>query len=564
MNDYIEVKEIFSITFRRLWLVIGFVIIGAGCGYLISQNQSPVYEATTTVLVGDILGSTDLNRTDILTSELVATTYAEMVRRQPVLEGVVNTLGLDGSWRQLKNQVKVNLVEGTQLINIIVEAPSPLAAQQIVDEIANQVISFSPSRNETQGTVNTQTFVQQQLEVLQARLEAGQNKRIALDAKLVTALSTESLDAIQTEIEVLDALITEWETNYTQLLLFLGDRQSPNNLTIIEPAQASANQVRPNVRLYLLIGSGVGLFLALGLIFLLEYFDDRVKSVDELIQEFDSLILGTIPKMKGLDFEKKMAVFQDHLSFNSEVFRMIGGNLHLYSSDTAQKTLMITSPNQSEGKSLIIASLGTVLAQSGLSTIIVDANLRRPIVHEIFKVENEKGLMDLLGLEEYNISDYLMDTQLEKLKLLTIGASEINPSGLLNQQKINQIIYALKKQADVVLFDSSSVLEHADSRFLSAQMDGVIMVIAAKRTKIDQVKRSIQNLDLSNAKISGVIFNQYLPGKIVLLLTRIRASMINRGNTRFSDRPMELDGTSVFAKISLKLRGKAYQTENSQ
>ncbi len=95
-----------------------------------------------------------------------------------------------------------------------------------------------------------------------------------------------------------------------------------------------------------------------------------------------------------------------------------------------------------------------------------------------------KGLMDLLSIEKFRIDDYLQDTQLDSLKLLTIGSSELNPSGLLKQQKVNQIINALKKQADVVLFDSSSTLAHADSRFLSTQMDGVILVVAPIEPKM--------------------------------------------------------------------------------
>jgi capsular exopolysaccharide synthesis family protein len=347
--------------------------------------------------------------------------------------------------------------------------------------------------------------------------------------------STDRLIELQNEVEALESLITDWENNYTQLLFFLESKQSPTTLTIIEPAQANSIPVRPRIRLYMLIAGGVGLFLALGLIFLLEYLDDSIKSIDEFQQGFGTLILGTIPKIKGLDYENKLAVFQDHMSSTSEVFRLIGGNLQLYAAENAQKTIMITSPNQSEGKSLIIASLGTVLAQSGLDTIIVDANLRRPVVHEIFKIENKKGLMDLLSIEKFNIDDYLQDTQLDNLKLLTIGLSELNPSGLLKQQKVNQIIYALKKQADVVLFDSSSALDHADSRFLSTQMDGVILVAASNRTKNDQVKRSIQNLELSNANISGVIFNNYLPGKITRLFTKIRTFIRDREYRKRTD-----------------------------
>jgi len=551
MSDYIQVKHIVAVLIRLIWLVIVLAIIGAVGGYLMSQKQTPVYEATTTILVGEILESTDLNRTDILTSELVATTYAEMVRRQPVMEGVVGSLGLDQDWRQLKSQVRVNLIEGTQLIQINVESSTPSKAQLIADEIATQLISFSPSQNQLQGTDNTQAFVQQQLENLQARLESGENRRAQLDMQLANTRSTEKLDEIQGEIDVLDNLLTEWENNYTQLLIFLGNRQSPNNLTIIEPAQASTNQIRPNVRLYVLIGSGVGIFLAISLIFLLDYFDDSIKSVDEIQHGFNTQSLGSVPKISGFDNESKLAVIQDYLTSTSEVFRLIGGNLQLYNKVGSQKTFIVTSPNQSEGKSLINASLGTVLAQSGLSTIIVDANLRRPVVHELFHLENKKGLIDIISQERFSINEYLQDTQTENLRILTVGKTELNPSGLLMEQKVHQIITSLKKQADVILFDSSSVLDNADSMFLSTQMDGVILVVASKHTKKDQLKKSIQNLEIAGANISGIVFNKYMPGRIRIMINKVWSNYSNRVNQKQTKLEMKPGNrTSIAANLS--------------
>jgi non-specific protein-tyrosine kinase len=551
MSDYIQVKHIVAVLIRLIWLVIVLAIIGAVGGYLMSQKQTPVYEATTTILVGEILESTDLNRTDILTSELVATTYAEMVRRQPVMEGVVGSLGLDQDWRQLKSQVRVNLIEGTQLIQINVESSTPSKAQLIADEIATQLISFSPSQNQLQGTDNTQAFVQQQLENLQARLESGENRRAQLDMQLANTRSTEKLDEIQGEIDVLDNLLTEWENNYTQLLIFLGNRQSPNNLTIIEPAQASTNQIRPNIRLYVLIGSGVGIFLAISLIFLLDYFDDSIKSVDEIQHGFNTQSLGSVPKISGFDNESKLAVIQDYLTSTSEVFRLIGGNLQLYNKVGSQKTFIVTSPNQSEGKSLINASLGTVLAQSGLSTIIVDANLRRPVVHELFHLENKKGLIDIISQERFSINEYLQDTQTENLRILTVGKTELNPSGLLMEQKVHQIITSLKKQADVILFDSSSVLDNADSMFLSTQMDGVILVVASKHTKKDQLKKSIQNLEIAGANISGIVFNKYMPGRIRIMINKVWSNYSNRVNQKQTKLEMKPGNrTSIAANLS--------------
>ncbi|MFN2263552.1 MAG: polysaccharide biosynthesis tyrosine autokinase [Anaerolineales bacterium] len=550
MSDYIQVKNIVAVLVRFLWLVIGLAIIGGFGGYLMSQKQTPVYEATTTILVGEILESTDLNRTDILTSELVATTYAEMVRRQPVMEGVVGSLGLDQDWRQLKSQVRVNLIEGTQLIQINVESSTPSKAQLIADEIATQLISFSPSQNQMQGTDNTQAFVQQQLENLQARLESGENRRALLDQQLANTRTTERLNAIQGEIDILDSLLTEWENNYTQLLIFLGNRQSPNNLTIIEPAQASTNQIRPNIRLYVLIGSGVGIFLAISLIFLFEYFDDSIKSSNEIQHGFNSQSLGTVPRISGVDNESKLAVIQDYLSSTSEVFRLIGGNLQLYNKVGNQKTFIVTSPNQSEGKSLITASLGTVLAQSGLSTIIVDANLRRPAVHELFHVENKKGLIDIISQEKFSIEDYLRDTQVENLRILSIGKTELNPSGLLMEHKVRPIISSLKKQADVILFDSSSVLDNADAMFLSTQMDGVLLIAASKRTKKDQLSKSIQNLEIAGANISGIVFNKYLPGRMRIMFNKVWSKYKNQATLKQKNLEMKPDSRTSITNLS--------------
>jgi len=371
-------------------------------------------------------------------------------------------------------------------------------------------------------------FVSQQMDALQNRLETGQERLANLESELTTTTSTDRLIELQIEVTALQTLITEWESNYTQLLVFLDSKQSPTSLTIIEAAQASPTPIRPKIRLYLLIAGGVGLVLALGLILILEYLDKSIKSIEELNQGFNLFPLGSIPKIKGRDDDTKLRNLKDQLSLTTEVFREIGGNLLLYSLDGTQKSLLITSPNQSEGKSLIISSLGIVLANTGLATIIVDANLRSPSIHKIFNLNNKKGLMDLLSREKYDIGEYLHKTDYDSLKILSIGDAEINPSSLLLQDKVKKVIDDLKDHADIVLFDSSSVLNHADTKFLSTQMDGVILVVAAKRTKTNQVSMSIQNLEQANANLSGVIFNEYLPGKPTKWLTKLISFFKNR------------------------------------
>lgn len=554
MNDYIEINQIVNLIRKWWWMFILAIIASTAIGYEVGRRQTPIYEAKTTILVGDIIQAAELERTDILTSQLVASTYVDIIRSQPIMAGVVDSLELEWSWQNLKKMVHAQLVEGTQIIQIFVEASSPTLSQVIADETARQTILYSPNDLQNSESEDNRIFVRQQLDSLQNRLEAGQVRLATLESELASTTSTDRLIELQNEVTALESLVTEWESNYTQLLVFLDSKQSPTTLTIIESAQVNLTPVRPRIRLYLLIAGGVGLALALCLVLLLEYLDDSIKSIEELNKGFDLIPLGSIPKMKGYNYEVKLKFLQDHLSSTAEVFRLIGGNLQLYSLDGSQKALMITSPNHSEGKSLIIAGLGSVLAQAGLKTVIVDANLRRPVIHEIFKLKNKKGLMDLLSLDKFDIGEYLQKSDLDNLKLLPIGNSEINPSSLLMQEKINKVIGSLKGSSDVVLFDSSSVLDHADSAFLSTQMDGVILVVAAKRTKKDQVRKSIQNLEIANANLSGITYNEYLPGKLTQLFTKLRTLMKDRYYRNESRQETSNFGSTILAKFSPKRR----------
>lgn len=551
MNEFIEINQIAALIRKWWWMFILAITLSAGVGYEVAKRQTPVYEAKTTILVGDIIQAADLERTDILTSQLVASTYVDIIRSQPILEGVVVNLDLDESWQNLQKSVTAQMVEGTQIIRIFVESNSPVQAQMIADEIAHQTIIYSPDALQAGEGEDNRFFVTQQLESLQNRLESGQERLAILETELTTTTSTDRLIELQTEVTALKSLITEWESNYTQLLVFLDSKQSPTTLTVIEAAQANPNPVSPNMRLYLLIAGGVGLVLALGLVLLLEYMDKSIKSIDEVHEEFNQYPLGSIPKIKGRNDDAKLLNLQDQLSITTEVFREIGGNLLLYSIDSTNKSLLISSPNHSEGKSLIISSLGIVLANTGLNTIIVDANLRSPSIHKIFNLNNKKGLMDLLSRSRYDIGEYLHKTDYENLKLMPIGNADINPSSLLIKDKVSKVIEKLKEQADVVLFDSSSVLNHADTKFLSSQMDGVILVVAAKRTSTYQVSKSIRTLEQAGANMSGIIFNKYLPGKPTQLITRFISYIKDRKSGQVGQET-SLSNRTLLAKFSLR------------
>lgn len=148
MNDFIELRRILGIVLRRGWWLVIATVLAALLANIISRQQTPVYQATTTILVGDSIKSTHVDRTDIQVSEALVLTYVEIARRQPVLEGVVRALNLNESWHSLNSRIQVKQIESTQLIEIVVEANSPDMARMIADEIVNQMILLSPASTE--------------------------------------------------------------------------------------------------------------------------------------------------------------------------------------------------------------------------------------------------------------------------------------------------------------------------------------------------------------------------------------------------------------------------------
>jgi non-specific protein-tyrosine kinase len=508
MSDFVELRRYIGILVKWWWLLILVTGVAAVTGYWVSQRQPRVYQSSTTLMVGQSIQATQPDSRDIQTSQQLALTYADIARRQPVLQGVIDRLNLSDTWQQLKNRVKVTPVEGTQLLEIRVEASSPAVAQVTADEIAHELILMSPTTQENQEQDENQRLVRQQLEDLQAKIEAGRARHGALEAAMANSLSAKQVQELQVEMNTLENLSAVWESNYTQLLIFAASKKSPNYLTVVEPAQANLDPVRPRVRLNMLLASALGLCLALGLIFLLEFLDNTLKSADDLNQSLGLTVLGAVGHIDGKHYQDKMLVFQDPFSPVSEAYRMIRSNIQFMSVDRPAKTIMVTSATPREGKSITVANLGVVMAQAGLKTIIVDADLRRPVQHQIFRVPNLRGLTDLLCSPELEINGHLRNTNVQNLQLITCGVLPPNPSELLGSQRMGQLLASLKELVDVVILDSPPAVAVTDAAVLSNRVDGVVLITHAGQTRRDVARQAILNLQQAGANLLGGVLNR--------------------------------------------------------
>lgn len=190
----------------------------------------------------------------------------------------------------------------------------------------------------------------------------------------------------------------------------------------------------------------------------------------------------------------------------TEQYRLIRNNLHFSSVDKEIKSIVVTSPEPSDGKSTTAANLAIVLAQQGKQVLLVDADLRKPSVHYTFSVSNIDGLTNILT-KEIDIGMAITKTTIANLDILTSGPIPPNPSELLGSKTMELVIEDLKEAYEYVVFDTPPLLVVTDSQVMASKSDGVVMVVASGKTKKEQALKAKELLEKANSQLLGVVVN---------------------------------------------------------
>jgi non-specific protein-tyrosine kinase len=503
----LELSQYFKGILRWWWLILLCTVIAAAGSYYFSSQQPRIYQTATTLMVGQVLQEENPTGADFQNAQMLAESYAQMAVRQPVLQAAVDSLGLNMGWQQLRGSVVAAPIPNTQLIAISVEDISPERAVAIADQVAYQLVLQSPSSPENQQRQERSGFVLAQLDDLEEKIQTSEVRKAELEAELKTALSARQIQDLQSELSSLERLITGWRTDYLDLLGFLSGSGSPNYLSIIEPAQLPFRPISPNVPMNVALAAVVGFALAVGAALVLEYLDDTIKSTNDLSNVLGLTVLGSVSRVKGEGYADRLITTQGPFSPLSEAYRLVRTNIQYMAVDQPAQTIMITSANPGEGKSLTTANLGVVMAQSNRRTIIVDTDLRQPVMHKIFRLNNMEGVTDLLRSTDLDLNDYLKETGIEDLKIITSGPLPPNSAEMIGSQRMADLVNRLKGMADVILFDSSPVLAVTDASVLSHRVDGVVLVTHAKRTRRDSAKQAIKRLNQVGANLLGAVLN---------------------------------------------------------
>jgi len=250
----------------------------------------------------------------------------------------------------------------------------------------------------------------------------------------------------------------------------------------------------------------------IGLAFLLAFLDNTVRTSEEVERLLHLPSLGLVPKVnvKALPAEVSLDLLAQQMREKdlAEAMRSIRTSLMFSSAGGLPKTLAVTSASPGEGKSTMTINLSIVLAQAGASVLLIDADLRAPRLHTVFKRPRGPGLTDYLVNGELHLVE---DTGVERLSLMTSGTTPPNPAELLGSSAMDHLLEGFTERFDYVLIDSAPVMGLADPIVLSTKVEGVLMVVAAGKISKSAVREAVKRLRAVNAPITGVVLNQIEP-----------------------------------------------------
>lgn len=500
----LDLRQLMRIARRRWWIVVLLMIVAGSSAYISSSRETPLYSATATMLVNPGLSTSTSDYTTLLASERLAETYQQLVTTGPMRERVAKALGQE----TLTSGISTSLVQNSQLITVTATDTDPeqaaLVANTVVTEFRSFVVDQAAERAES-----TRSGLDAQIQALEKRqsdidqqitdLESGSNADTEAVRRQIDDLTRERSTINQSLVELNTSAIT-FDTQMAA---------SSAQIQMADPAEEPGAPFAPQPRRSLMLGLFVGALLGAGLVALLEFLDNTVKPEVDVQAIAGAPVLATVSALSRLEpGGQQVYTMTQPQSGAAEAMRLLRTNLEFASASHPIQSVTITSPSPGEGKSTTTANLGIVMAQSGLTTAIIDGDLRRPTQNRIFGIDNAAGLTTLLTHPDEPWESVAKKVALPGLFLIPSGPIPPNPSDLLASDRFQRLIERIQQDVDLVIIDSPPVLSASDSLAISRHTDGVILVCHSNKTRVDTVRHASDSIRQGGIRLIGLVLNR--------------------------------------------------------
>jgi Mrp family chromosome partitioning ATPase/capsular polysaccharide biosynthesis protein len=513
----------------KRWKCALICFLGIGLGaFLVSEFMTPVYQATALIRV--VAHPTGNSAQNISLAQLLRT-EAQLAISEPVLREVTSHYQ-NITPEQLAHRTLTAPLPGTQLFTITVEDARPQLAAALANDIANTLLK-------QQGNLAAQDNRQAQ-DQLERDLASTQRHINATNAQIAALQARDSrspqLVTLQTQLKALQQHYSQLQDALTRLQV--AQVQQQNFLQIVQPAQPVRDIVRPNVLLNSAIGLAAGLVLGILLAVIFEQLDTRVQTPEALTQLLQWSVLATVWKVRGV--QRTNMVNPSGQEANIEAYRILRANIGFSGIDRALRTLVVTSATPGEGRSVIAANLAIFMAKAGKNTLLIDADLRHPVLHELFSIDPDKmGLSNAVlaasaptsttirsqfltpisqgqtgASPHFSVEPFAHDVSIPNLRVMPSGPLPPNPSEFLDSRAMQRFFLALEQcDAEIIIFDTPPVHGLSDAPILASKVDGTLIVVDTNRSSKSALKEMKVALTQADAHVLGCVLNKQRPGR---------------------------------------------------
>jgi capsular exopolysaccharide synthesis family protein len=366
--------------------------------------------------------------------------------------------------------------------------------------------------DEVRSQINIESYAIKS--ALKSEFSAAQQKEDMIRLQL-GKLKTETLELQRKSIKY-NTLQREVNSNgvlYNDLLaqlkkVSIAGNVDNNNISIIDKAGIPYKKYKPNVKTNLIFGLLLGLLLGMGAAFLREFMDDSVKNPNELERITGLPVLGMLPALK-VTHPRTVALqtYHEPKSPLAEAVRSLRTSLRFSTREGAPKSTFITSSAAGEGKSSVALNLATAYAQGGNKVLLIDADLRNPSLHKLFKLENYQGLTNYLAGGGTS-SEISHPTMIKNLFAITSGPIPPDPVELLSGKRMETLLSNASADFDYIIIDGPPVLGLADALVISELCDATILAVEAGKTRKVTLMKSLKRLERAKTNIVGLLFTR--------------------------------------------------------
>lgn len=350
-----------------------------------------------------------------------------------------------------------------------------------------------------EGVVNLRSRLESQLETAKERLDKVEIKmEESKTEKTERSIDIQDYVDAKREFETEQALLEQMKLKLIEAEI--SGKISDESIVVHDDPVISDSPVSPNVTLNLVLGAVVGLIFGVGIAFFLEYLDTSVKSLEDVERYLQVPVLAVIPKDVGVLHK------QNGMSPDAEAYRILRTNIEFNRKNPEDNAITVVSGGAGEGKSTTLVNLAYICAQGGYTTLMIDADLRRPRLHTFFDINNSVGLTNFLTTE-LMLEDVILQTPVDNLYFMPSGILPADAAGILNSRRMSELIQDVKQRFDLVLVDSPPILGVSDASVLASEVDLTMIVVQHRklpRNMLLRVKQAVENV---GGHVIGVVLN---------------------------------------------------------